>query len=262
MNVAVLGLGEAGSLFAADLARLGDDVHGYDPAPGSPIEGVLRHDSPEEAVAGSELVLAVTPGSRAATALSSVVDHLGDGVVYADLSAASPGTKRHLAAVAAASRVPFVDVALMSPVPGHGLAAPALAVGSGAGRYAELINSRGGRVEVLAGEAGDAVARKLLRSVVLKGLAALLIESTEAANRYGQAEWFWDHLAHQLGAIDETLMQRLLEATAYHADRRIDEMNAARDLLTELGVRPTMTEAVIEQLRRLAAEGMPETGLG
>jgi 3-hydroxyisobutyrate dehydrogenase-like beta-hydroxyacid dehydrogenase len=98
--------------------------------------------------------------------------------------------------------------------------------------------------------------------VVLKGLAALLIESTEAANRYGQAEWFWDHLAHQLGAIDETLMQRLLEATAYHADRRIDEMNAARDLLTELGVRPTMTEAVIEQLRRLAAEGMPETGLG
>jgi len=94
--------------------------------------------------------------------------------------------------------------------------------------------------------------------VVMKGLAALLIESAEAATRYGQGEWFWNHLVDQLGSMDETLMERLLFATAIHTPRRLEEMEAARDLLTELGVPATMTSATIIHLRRLLEEGMPE----
>ena len=44
----------------------------------------------------------------------------------------------------------FADVALMSPVPGRGLSTPALVSGSGATEFADLINERGGRVEVVA----------------------------------------------------------------------------------------------------------------
>lgn len=256
MKVAVLGLGEAGSLIAGDLARCGDDVRGYDPTPVPAIDGVHLHGSAEEAVSGCELVLAVTPASRAAALASDVAEHLDQGGVYADLSTGSPASKRHMAEIAAG--VSFADVALMAPVPRNGLAVPALAAGLGAERYADLVNARGGKVEVVGEEAGAAAARKLLRSVVMKGLAALLIESTEAATRYGQAEWFWDHLVDQLGSIDEDLMKRLVVGTAPHAGRRIEEMEAARDMLAELGLRPTMTEAVIDRLRRLAVDGLPE----
>jgi 3-hydroxyisobutyrate dehydrogenase-like beta-hydroxyacid dehydrogenase len=257
MRVAVLGLGEAGSLLAADLARSGDEVHGYDPARPPDVDGVQRHETGPAAVTGCTLVLAATPGSQAGVVLERVAPHLQEGAIYADLSTGSPSLKHQLSEVAAGAGVSFADVALMSAVPGRGLSTPALASGSGAVDYARLINARGGNVEVVGVKAGEAAARKLLRSVVMKGLAALLIESTEAAARYGQADWFWNHLVDQLSSIDEVWMERLLFATGSHAGRRLEEMEAARDLLTELGVPATMTGAVIDQYRRLLEHGMP-----
>ncbi len=251
MKVAVLGLGEAGSLVAADLARCGDEVGGYDPAPVGPISGVSRYDSPDAATAGCTLVLAMTPSSRAGALLEQVAGSVDEGAIYADLSTGSPGLKEALAEVAVAHGLLFADVALMAPVPGRGLATPALASGTGAEQYADLINSRGGSVEVVDDRAGTAAARKLLRSVVMKGLSALLIESTEAAIAYGQAEWFWNHLVDQLTSIDEALLKRLRWGPATHAERRLEEMEAALSLLTELGVPATMTTATIAQLRRL-----------
>jgi 3-hydroxyisobutyrate dehydrogenase len=97
----------------------------------------------------------------------------------------------------------------------------------------------------------------------MKGLAALLIESTEAAARLDQGEWFWNHLVEHLGAIDQDLMERLLTATPVHAGRRLEEMEAARDLLIEVGVPATMTEATVALLRRFTegatAEAEPGT---
>lgn len=257
VKVAVLGLGEAGSAIAVDLARAGDEVRGYDPNSVANPAGLQRCDDAGQAVAGCGLVLAVTAASRAEEALSQVLVFLDKGCVYADLSTGSPGLKEALAAEVARQEVEFADVALMAPVPGRGLSAPALAAGSGAETYASLINARGGRVEVVGERAGAAAARKLLRSVVMKGLAALLMESTEAASRYGESEWFWSHLVDQLGSIDEALMERLLSATWLHAPRRLEEMEAAQDLLTELGVHATMTAATIAHLRRLVAETKP-----
>jgi 3-hydroxyisobutyrate dehydrogenase-like beta-hydroxyacid dehydrogenase len=250
MKVAVLGLGEAGSLLAADLVLCGDDVAGYDPATTLSIEGVTRHESAASAVTGCGLVLAVTHATQAANLLDAVLEDLSTGAIYADLSTGSPGLKERLAAVTASRSIRFVDVALMAPVPGRGLGVPALAAGEGALEFSQLINDRGGKVTVVGDTPGAAAARKLLRSVVMKGLAALLIESTEAAERYGQGDWFWNHLVEQFGAIDEALLQRLRGATSTHAGRRVEEMEAARELLTELGVPATMTEATIAQLRR------------
>jgi hypothetical protein len=44
----------------------------------------------------------------------------------------------------------------------------------------------------------------------------------------------------------------LAEGPAAHAPRRIEEMEAAEQLLVELGVEPTMTRATVASLRRLA----------
>jgi 3-hydroxyisobutyrate dehydrogenase-like beta-hydroxyacid dehydrogenase len=262
MRVAVLGLGEAGSLLAAELARAGDEVHGHDPAPVPTPPGVRRHDRAEGAVTDCALVLAVTPGSMAGAALSEVIDALADDALYADFSTASPALKSELAAMAAGRGLPFADVALMSAIPGRGLAAPALASGSGARQFADLINARGGSVDVVGHRAGEAATRKLLRSVVMKGIAALLIESMEAAEAHGESGWAWGHLVDQLTSIDVALMERLLFDTVSHAERRLEEMTAAQEMLIGLGVPADMTAATMARLRRLVEEGMPGISFG
>ena len=257
MRVTVFGLGEAGSLIAADLAKAGAEVHGYDPADVETHDDVTRHTSPGPAVKGAVLVLAVTAAADAQKAIAQAWDEMKRGTVYADLSTAPPGLKEDLADTAALRGLPFADVALMAPVPGSGLSTPALASGPGAERYAEIVNGLGGAVEAIGDRPGDAAARKLLRSVVTKGLTSILIESLEAAEAHGDREWLWHHLVELLTNADETLLRRLLEGTPRHIDRRIVEMESARSFLESLGVEPTMTAATAERLRRVRTEGMP-----
>jgi hypothetical protein len=88
----------------------------------------------------------------------------------------------------------------------------------------------------------------------MKGLAALIIESLEAAEAAGLAAETWDTVVAQLTAADEALVRRLVAGTGRHAVRRTHEMEATIDLLTELGVEPTMTRATAAHLRRLAAD--------
>lgn len=254
MRVTVFGLGEAGSLIAGDLVTAGAEVHAYDPADVATPDGVTRHADPGPSVKGATLVLAVTAATDAQEAIAQASDEMGPGTIYADLSTARPGLKEDLADTAALRGLLFADVALMAPVPGNGLATPAFASGPGAEAYADVIGSLGGEVEVMSGRPGDAAARKLLRSVATKGLTAVLMESLEAAEARGDAEWMWQHLVEFITAADEELMRRLLEGTPRHIDRRIVEMESARSFLQSLDVDPTMTGSTVDMLRRIKEE--------
>jgi 3-hydroxyisobutyrate dehydrogenase-like beta-hydroxyacid dehydrogenase len=257
LRVTVFGLGEAGSLIAAHLAETGIDVHGYDPAPVQTPAGITRHETPGSSVAGSLMVLAVTAAVDAEGAMTQALEKLEDGTVYADLSTAHPGLKEDLASTALSGGLAFVDVALMGTVPGNGLATPSFASGPGAARYAAIVNEAGGNVQVLGDNPGDAAARKLLRSVFTKGLTALLIEAIEAAGVRGDAGWLRQHLVELMTDADETLLDRFISGTPKHIDRRIAEMESARDLLASLAVPAPMTTATVDSLQRIRSEGMP-----
>jgi 3-hydroxyisobutyrate dehydrogenase-like beta-hydroxyacid dehydrogenase len=253
VQVCVFGLGEAGSLIAGDLAAAGLEVHGYDPASVTTPAGVKRHDDPRAAAVGADLVLGITAAADATAALTQALDAIRRGAVYADLATASAGLKRRLAAIAAGADLGFADVALMSPVPDTGLRTPALVSGPSARAFIAAMAPLGMPVEHAGDEPGLAATRKLLRSVVMKGLAALVIESMRAAEAAGLAGETWDNIVGQLSAADEALIRRLVAGTGCHAERRVHEMEATAELLMELGVEPTMTNATAAQLRRVAA---------
>ncbi len=258
LTVGFFGLGEAGSLISADLAAAGASVTGYDPAPGPVPPGVRRVEDPRAAVAGADLVIAVTAAADAMGALTQALDAIPAGAVYADLSTASATRKRELAAVAAGGSLAFVDVALMAMVPGNGLFTTSLASGPGAQRYVAMLTPAAVPVEPVGEEAGRAATRKLLRSVVMKGLPGLIIESMRAAEAAGLVAETWQNLAAQLGALDAGFVRRLLAGTDTHSVRRLAEMEAATELLESLGVDPLMTRATTESLRRMPAEGLPK----
>lgn len=257
-TVAIFGLGEAGSLFAADLVKLGIRVNAYDPADVRTPTGIQRHDRPDLAVAGAEVVLAMTGGADAESAAKQALRDIPKSALYADLSTNSAGTKKLLAEIAAAADLPFADIALMTTVPGHGLRTPALASGDGASRFVEIFAGLGVPVEHVSDVAGDAAIRKLLRSVVVKGLAALVIEAMRAGEKAGCREWLWDNLAKAIGGADEAFVARLVNGTEKHATRRLHEMEACAALLGDLGVDPVMTGATAENLRRVPDDGVPE----
>src|SRR5262245_8278246 len=245
LDVAVLGLGEAGGRLAADLADAGARVRGYDP---DPARGGST-SSPEEAVTGADVVLSANAASAALAAAQSAVPALGEDAGYADLNTSSPGVKQDLAAIAGER---FADVALLGPVPEKGLRTPALASGPAAEAFAAALRPLGMPVQVVSDRAGDAAEMKLLRSVFMKGLAASAIESLDAAERAGHDVWLRGEIA---GVIGEPLLDRLLEGSRRHAVRRAEEMDAAREVLVHFGVEPRIASASAALLSELAGAG-------
>lgn len=257
MRIAVFGLGEAGFLIAADLAANGAVVQGYDPAGVMTPAGVVRCGDPAEAVDGVDLVIACVAAADAVVAVRQALAAIPDGAVYADLGTGSAELKRELAGIVE-PRLRFADVALMTVVPGNGLATPSLVSGTGAAAYAEIVSPLGAVADVVGDEPGIAATRKLLRSVVTKGLAALIIEAMRGAEAAGETEWVWGNIVHQLTVTDEAFVRRLVEGTGVHHERRLHEMEASRDLLTALGVDPVMTHSTAEHLALVAERGVPD----
>lgn len=244
MDVAVLGLGEAGGRIAADLVAAGCVVRAWDPA--RSVAGIASAASDREAVRGADVVLSVNSAAVALDAAARVAGELASNALYADLNTSSPELKRELAE---ALPVEFADVALIGVVPSLGLATPALASGAGAERFAALFRPLGMPVEVVGPSPGEAAGLKLLRSVFMKGIAAAAIESLEAARAAGVEDRLHADIAAVLGG---PILERLLAGSRLHAARRVDEMVAAAAYLEELGVHPRVASAAgawLEQLR-------------
>lgn len=265
LTIGVIGLGEAGRLIATDLAAAGAIVHGYDPAvaaaPALEAAGVQLHTEPTGAVRGVDVVLSVNASAAAVAVATSCLPALSRAIVYADANTGSPDLKKQLAELVEPTGARFVDVALMTPVPGHGLLTPMLAAGSGAERFAALFGSVGATVEVVGVVPGDAAAKKLLRSLYAKGLAAVVIDALWAARALGHEDWLRHEIEADLDAAGSATVERLLTGTATHAGRRQLEVQEAIEMLAEVG-HETILAPAAQRLIAQIAEGRPVAAPG
>jgi 3-hydroxyisobutyrate dehydrogenase-like beta-hydroxyacid dehydrogenase len=126
--------------------------------------------------------------------------------------------------------------------------------GAAAPRYAELLGPLGADVTVQPGPVGEAISRKLLRSVFYKGLAAAVVEAHAGAERAGCADWLAGNISAELAGFDEHTIERLVDGTRRHARRRADEMTAAAEQLADLGVIPHVAGAARDLLVQLRDE--------
>ncbi|OED37524.1 hypothetical protein AB833_23070 [Chromatiales bacterium (ex Bugula neritina AB1)] len=263
-KIAVLGLGEAGSLIGSDIVNTGKaqnlDLHlyGFDPAAVATPAGINRMATAAETVSNADFILSFTGSVDALTAMNQAIERIPATAIYADFSSASAGLKRELAKNAESIGFKFCDVALMAMVPGNGIKTPSMLAGNGASRLQSWIAALGMPAVIVSENAGDAAQRKLLRSVVIKGLAGLLIEALQGANQAGCQDWLWKNLIDEFTAMDHTMLQRLVQGTGTHAQRRFHEMEAAAQQLIESGVEPLMTKSTVQSLDKVRREGVPE----
>lgn len=254
-TVALVGLGEAGRLIGQGLASAGAVVRGYDPFVGHAIADIEQSRDLATVLRGADVVISCVGASAARNVAHEVFTTAEYPAVYADFNTLSPRDKRLVAADASGSPLLFADVAVMAPVPRDGHRTPLTASGPGAGQFARLLEPFSARVEKVSDTPGDAASLKLIRSVFMKGLAALVLESLEAAEAIRASSSMRDQIAHELGGDGDALLERLVTGTQKHAERRLHEVLASAELLDDLGVSHPITDATVEHLRSLTTEG-------
>ena len=250
----VIGLGEAGALYARGLADAGFEVHGYDPFTQLDDPAITQHADLAAALRPADLVITLV-GARAARAVTEqVLAALEHTPLIADFNTGSPELKRELGEAAAARGVPFVDVAVLAPVPRDGAKTPLMVSGPEADRFVELFASVGTEVESIGGQPGDAAARKLIRSAFMKGLAGVILESVGAGEAAGCGDWIRGQIVSELSGDASAFVERLIVGSKQHAERRVHEVEDASDYLRAIGQPSWSTDAAGQWLRRLRDE--------
>lgn len=254
MIIAILGIGEAGGALARDLIAKGVQVRGWDPEPRSlPPELEFAASNPA-AASDADIVLGVNWASVAIEVATEVAPVLQSNQLYADLNTASPQLKRDIATIIEKMGASFVDAALMEPVLPKGLGTQVYASGSGAQLFAQKMAPLGMPVTYLDREAGNAATHKLVRSIMYKGVAAVIVECLEAAEALNMSEYA---RAQMLKIIsDEAMIDRFVNGSIKHARRRVHEMEAVVEMLNSIGVSAFTSQAALHRLKEI----MEKTG--
>src|SRR5688572_2846387 len=100
------------------------------------------------------------------------------------------------------------------------------------------------RFEVLSRKVGGASAVKMCRSIVVKGLEALLFECVLGATPYDADERVFASLNESLPGIDwKKLADYMVGRVVVHGERRAHEMEQVAETLRAIGIDPIMSEA-------------------
>lgn len=252
MRIAILGLGEAGSHFARDLAALGIKVQGWDPDPQRllPADFVLAASN-AVAIQGADLIFSVNLSTVSEQVAREILPVLQPNQVFLEMNTSAPGKKQAVADILQTSGVQFVDLAIMAPVPPTGIRTPMLAAGPGASLFQQRMTAYPLQIEVLPdAEIGMAAQLKLLRSIVYKGIAGVIYEAVEAGRAFGQEAYIREQIRSIIGGKDE-LIDRFVEGTYMHAARRKEEMAAVVEMLETQQLDPLLSKATRDQLEKL-----------
>jgi 3-hydroxyisobutyrate dehydrogenase len=272
--IALLGFGEAGSAIARGLcaeagwrgiARPGDNaprrVIAIDTALDKDARGmalgkearrldVAIADSYTVALSDADLVICAVQGEHALTAAKSAAPLLKKGAHYLDLCTVTGKMADEDRAEIESGGARYVDVAVMGGFFSSGIKAPMLVAGEDAQPMVDWMNANGFVTKYLGPKPGSASSVKMLRSVIVKGIEALAVESLVTAKRQG----ILDEVMGCLGDIDARTfagsLAMLTQTHIVHAERRWEEMGLVARTLRETGVDPLMTEAIERSHRR------------
>ena len=256
MRIALVGYGEVGRIFAEDLVPRGHALTAFDVklagaagAAGGPMHeharrtGVALAASHAAAVADAELVLSAVTASQAVAVAEACVPGLTPGLTpgafFLDLNSASPGAKIRAAAIVNAAGGRYVEGAVMTSVPPYRLTVPLLLGGPDAAALEPLLNAIGFAARVASAKLGVASATKMCRSIMIKGLEAMVIESFTTARHYGVEDAVIASLVETFPAINwekqaAYFFQRVIE----HGRRRSEEVREVAVTVREAGLVP------------------------
>jgi len=144
---------------------------------------------------------------------------------------------------------------VMTSVPPCGIRVPMLLGGAQAAALAARLNGWGMDARAVSEQLGVASAIKMCRSVMIKGLEALVIESYTAARAYGVEEHVLPTLQETFPSIDWAAQGAyFFQRVAQHGQRRAEEMRESARTVWEAGCEPLMTAAIADKQQWVAEQ--------
>jgi 3-hydroxyisobutyrate dehydrogenase-like beta-hydroxyacid dehydrogenase len=258
MQVALIGYGEVGRILAEDLRASGVAVCAYDlklaSEAGDPMReharshGVTLSGSHVDAVRGAGLVVSAVTASQAVPVAAACAPGLLAGAFFLDFNSCSPGAKLRAAEVVDAAGGRYVEGAVMTSVPPYRIKVPLLLGGPDAAALAPQLTALGFAPGVASDRLGVASATKMCRSVMIKGLEAMVIESFTTARHYGVEDAVIASLVETFPGIDwekqaSYFFQRVIE----HGRRRSEEVREVAETVREAGLTPWSAAGTAER---------------
>jgi 3-hydroxyisobutyrate dehydrogenase-like beta-hydroxyacid dehydrogenase len=246
MRIALIGFGEVGQTLAQDLAGKAQ-LAAWDIAVTPDRPGVRAASSAPDAVRDTELIISAVTADQDLAAAQSVGPL--NGAFFLDLNSCSPGQKVASAEAIQAAGGRYVEAAVMSPIGPKRIASPMLLGGPHAQDFLAAAESLGFTGATPYSEIiGQAAATKLCRSVIIKGVEALLTESLLAARHYSVEQVVLDSLSDLLPLPDwNKTAQYMISRSLEHGTRRAEEMREAARTVEEAGVAGLMSRAIAER---------------
>lgn len=257
VRLALIGYGEVGQTFAKGLMAQDDvEITAYDLVFDEPSTatrhfahaaglGVRRAASAAAAGDGARIVISAVTADAAADVAEQAAAYLAPGQIFLDINSASPTTKKRAAGLVDACGAHFVEGAVMAPVLRPGIRVPILAGGIAAEEASGILNALGMNLTPFAREVGLASATKLCRSIIIKGLEALMVDCAAACRAWNVEEEVYGSLAETFPSIDwAALAVDMGERVATHGVRRAAEMHEAAAMLDEIGLSGNLARAV------------------
>ncbi|EJL89006.1 beta-hydroxyacid dehydrogenase, 3-hydroxyisobutyrate dehydrogenase [Polaromonas sp. CF318] len=253
MSVGLIGYGEVGKIFAAALQAGGAKAVStwdrlFSEGQRGTEAGIQRCASLADLLQHCELVFSAVTASQTLAVAREAAGLLRPGTVFVDLNSASPKTKRDGAAAIEAAGGRYLEAAVMTSVPPYGLRVPMLLGGPHAREMAPVLCAWGLDAKAASSELGTASAIKMCRSVVIKGLEAIVVESFTAARAYGVEDEVLASLKETMPGLNwEQQGSYFFERVIRHGQRRSQEMAESAATMADVGIGGSMAAAASQR---------------
>jgi 3-hydroxyisobutyrate dehydrogenase-like beta-hydroxyacid dehydrogenase len=255
-TICLLGFGEVGQTLAQDLAvRGGSTLRAWDilfpdpqsrPSRAAAISSAIPATDLRGAMTDATLIVSAVTAGQCVGAARAAGAHLRNGAYFVDLNSVSPATKVEAAGLVADAGGRYIESAVMAPIGPKRIATPMLLGGPHAAEFLPLARELGfAGATVYAAELGRASAAKMCRSIIIKGMEALLGESLLTARRYGVDGTVLDSLRDLFPGADwQELGRYMISRSLQHGKRRAEEMREVAVTASEAGIEPLMSSAI------------------
>jgi 3-hydroxyisobutyrate dehydrogenase-like beta-hydroxyacid dehydrogenase len=257
-HVGLVGYGEVGRILAEDLRKDGVRVSAYDikldDDRAKPLRdhaadiGVELAASHADLASRADFIISAVTASQDVTVAQACAPAVKNGAWFLDFNSASPGAKRRAAALIDGAGGRYVEGAVMTSLPPYRIKVPLLLGGGGARELAPLLVELGFNAKVASDELGVASAVKMCRSVMIKGMEAMVIEAFTTARAYGVEDAVLASLQETFPGIDwekqgAYFFQRVIE----HGRRRSEEVREVAETVREIGLTPWSAQGTAER---------------
>jgi 3-hydroxyisobutyrate dehydrogenase-like beta-hydroxyacid dehydrogenase len=271
LNIGFIGYGEAAFNITKGLNSEGSkiSIFAYDKfADKEPYSEVIRKRALEanvnilgdikELLEKVDIVFCAVSADMVVPIAEEIQPYLRIGQIYADINAASPIAKKKAAEIISKSGALYVDISVMASVLVYGHKVPLVVSGKGARQFADILNKYNMSIKYYGEEPGNASAIKMFRSIFMKGIAMLLLETIVASHKYGMEDDVWDSILETLTGSYPERINQWITRTVIHSERREHEMEEVVSLLNELKTDDIMSTATKNKMKWCTDLGLRE----